>query len=312
VAHRAEFAGRLMAGGLPGDTPVVAVRWGTRPDQRTVRTTLASLGTVELDPPVTIVIGRVAGLDLAWFESRPLFGRKVVVTRARSQASGLVERLRALGAETVEVPTIEFTDPADGGEGLRRAVSRLDSYDWVVFTSANTVERLLAEVPDARRFGPARIAAVGRATAAALGRARLVADLVPDRFVAEGLLEAFPPGPGRVLLPRAADARDVLPDGLAARGYEVDVVDAYRTVVAHPDAATLAAAAGADAITFTSSSTVTNFLAVAGRARVPGVVACIGPITARTAEEAGLHVDLVAEESSVDALADGLARRIGR
>jgi len=311
VAHRGEIAGRLMAGGLPGDTPVVAVRWGTRPDQRTVRTTLASLRELDLDPPVTIVIGKVAALDLAWFESRPLFGRRVVVTRARSQVSGLLERLRALGAETIEVPSIEIVDAADGGAGLRRAVGRLASYDWVVFTSANAVERVLAEVPDARRFGTARIAVVGRATAAALARARLVADLVPERFVAESLLASFPDGPGRVLVPRAADARDVLPEGLVARGFEVDVVDAYRTVPAHPDPAVLDAAAGADAITFTSSSTVTNFLAVAGRQRVPGIVACIGPITARTAEEAGLVVDVVAEESSVESLAEGLARRIG-
>jgi len=312
VAHRGAIAERLMAGGLPGDTPVVAVRWGTRADQRTLRTTLAGLGAVELEPPVTIVVGKVAGLDLGWFETRPLFGRRIVVTRARSQASGLLERLRAQGAETVEVPTIEIADPADGGERLRRAVGRLGSYDWVVFTSANAVERVLAEIPDARRFGAARIAAVGRATAAALERARLVADLVPGRFVAEGLLEVFPPGPGRVLLPRAADARDVLPDGLVSRGYDVDIVDAYRTVAAHPEPALLEAAAGADAITFTSSSTVTNFLAVAGRQRVPAVVACIGPITARTAEDAGLHVDVVAEESSVESLVDALARRIGR
>jgi len=312
VAHRAEIARRLMAAGLAADTPVVAVRWGTRPDQLTIRTTLASLGGIELDPPVTIVIGRVAGLNLAWFESRPLFGRRVVVTRARHQVSGLVERLRALGAGIIEIPTIEIVDAADGGERLRQAVAQLASYDWVVFTSANAVERVLAEVPDARRFGGARIAAVGRATAAALGRARLVADLVPERFVAEGLLDVFPSGPGRVLLPRAAEARDVLPEGLVARGFVVEVVDAYRTVAANPDPALLDAAAEADAITFTSSSTVTNFLAVAGRQRVPAVVACIGPITARTAEEAGLGVDVIAEESSVDALADGLARRIGR
>jgi len=270
------------------------------------------LGAAELEPPVTIVVGKVAGLDLAWFETRPLFGRRIVVTRARSQASGLLERLRAQGADTLEVPTIEIADPADGGERLRWAVGRLASYDWVVFTSANAVDRVLAEIPDARRFGAARIAAVGRATAAALERARLVADLVPERFVAEGLLDVFPPGPGRVLLPRAADARDVLPDGLVSRAYEVDIVDAYRTVPAHLDPAVLDAAAGADAITFTSSSTVTNYLAVAGRQRVPALVACIGPITARTAEDAGLHVDVMAEESSVESLVDALTRRIGR
>ena len=309
VTHRARIAERLMGGGLPPGTPVAAVRWGTRPDQRTTRTTLGGLGAEPLEPPVTMVVGAVAGLDLGWWELRPLFGRRIVVTRAREQASELAGRLRDLGAETIEVPTITIEGPADGGAALRAAAGRLGGYDWVVLTSANAVERLLAEVSDARAFGPARLAAVGATTAAALARRGLVADLVPDRFVAEALLEVFPLGPGRVLLPRAAAARDVLPEGLADKGWAVDVVEAYRTVPAQPSDAVLEAAATADAVTFASSSAVTNFLAVA-RA-VPPVVACIGPITARTAEEAGLKVDVVAEESTVGSLVDALARRIG-
>ncbi|MDP9387949.1 MAG: uroporphyrinogen-III C-methyltransferase, partial [Actinomycetota bacterium] len=179
VAHRADFVPRLVAGGLAEDTPVLAVRWGTRPDQRSVRTTLADLPHAELEPPVTMVIGRVAGLDLGWFERRPLFGRRVVVTRTRQQAPELARRLAAAGAVAVEVPTIAVVDPADGGGALREAAARLASYDWVAFTSANAVERLLALVPDARAFGPARVAAVGPGTADALARARLVPDLVP-------------------------------------------------------------------------------------------------------------------------------------
>jgi uroporphyrinogen III methyltransferase/synthase len=306
VAHRTEIAERLLAAGLAGDTPVAAVSWGTRPEQRTVRTTLASLGTVDLDPPATIVIGQVAGLDLGWFEARPLFGVRVVVTRAREQASELSARLRDLGALPIEVPAIQIAEPADDGAGLRAALASLASYDWVVFTSVNTVERVLREVQDARRFGPARIAAIGPGTADALRGRSLMADLVPERFVGEALVEAFPTGSGRVLLPRAAVARDVVPDGLRAKGWQVDVVEAYRTVPA-PSPASVPEA---DAITFTSSSTVTNFLALG--LPVPAVVACIGPVTAQTAEEHGLKVDVVADEHTIEGLVSALRNRLGR
>ena len=309
VAHRAEIAGRLQRGGLAPDTPVAAVQWGTRPGQRTVRTTLSGLGDAVLEPPATIVVGAVAALDLAWYEARPLFGRRVVVTRAREQSADAVAALRDVGAEVVELPVIEFADPADGGAALREVVARLGSYEWVVFTSANAVHRVLALVRDARDFGAARLAVVGAKTAEALAAHGLVADLVPGRFVAEALLEAWPAGTGTVLLPRAEVARDVLPEGLRARGWRVEVVDAYRTVAARPSEAEWAAAAGADAIMFTSSSTVANYLAVTDR--VPPVVACIGPVTARAAEAAGLRVDVVADESTVESLVAALARTLG-
>jgi uroporphyrinogen III methyltransferase/synthase len=310
VAHRAEIARRLMAGGLDPATPAVAVTWGTRADQTTVRTTLAGLCDVPLEPPATIVIGAVAGMDLAWFECRPLFGRRVVVTRAREQASRLSERLADLGAEPIEVPAIQIADPADGGEGLRAGADRLaaGAYGWVVFTSPRAVERLVPLLRDARAFGATQIAAIGTGTAGELARHGLVADLVPPEFVAESLVEVWPAGSGRVLVPRAAVARDVLPAGLQAKGWTVEVVEAYRTVAARPDPATLAAAAGADAITFTSSSTVTNYLAVAGRAAVPPFVACIGPVTAATARAAGLEVDVVAGEHSVEGLIAALRK----
>ena len=297
VAHRAEIAARLQAGGLPASTPVAAVRWGTRPGQRTVRTTLGQLGEVTLEPPVTIVIGEVAGLDLRWFEGRALFGRRVVVTRARAQASSLVEKLRALGAETIELPTIEI---------VGHDVTGLDpaSYDWVVFTSVNAVERVFASIRDARAFGAAQVAAVGPGTAAALGTGGVVADLVPPSAVAEALVEAFPAGAGRVLLPQAAAARPVLADGLRAKGWSVDVLEAYRTVPARPSDDALAAAAKADAIAFTSSSTVTSWLALG--ATLPPVVACIGPVTAATAAEHGVPVTVVASEHTVDGLVEAL------
>jgi uroporphyrinogen III methyltransferase/synthase len=316
VAHRGAIAARLLAGGLAPDTPVAAVRWGTRAQQATVRTRLVDLGSVPLEPPVTMVIGPVAGLDLAWFERRPLFGRRVVVTRARGDASTLSERLRAAGAEVVELPTIAFADPADGGVALRQAAAELSagSFEWVVFTSPRAVERLVPLLRDARAFGQTQVAAIGPGTGAALAAYSVVADVIPSEFVAEALVEAFPHAVDacshRVLLPRAAVARDVLPEGLAAKGWTVEVVEAYRTEVAPVDPTALAAAAAADAVTFTSSSTVTNFVAAAP-GLVPRFAACIGPVTAATARAAGFHVDVVASEHSIDGLVDALIGALG-
>jgi uroporphyrinogen III methyltransferase / synthase len=311
VAHRAEIAERLVAGGLAPSTPVVAVRWGTRPVQRTVRTTLADLGATPLEPPVTLVIGAVAGLDLRWYEDRPLFGRRVVVTRARGAASTLSSRLRELGAAPVELPTIRIDPPADGGASLARAAIDLAAgrYEWIVFTSANAVGPLLDLLPDVRSIGTTRIAAIGPGTAAELGARSLRPDLLPERSVSEGLLEVWPrPGEQRraVLLPRAAIARDALPAGIAAAGWEVDVVEAYRTGREPVSDEALAEVAGADAICFTSASTVENFLAVAGPAAVPPVVACIGPVTAKRAVGAGLEVAVVADPHTIDGLVDAL------
>jgi uroporphyrinogen III methyltransferase/synthase len=315
VAKRAEIAGRLMAGGLPAETPVAAITWGTRPEQRTCRTTLGRLAGEAIESPAVMLIGAVASLDLPWYEQRPLFGKRIIVTRAREQASGLVERLHELGAATVELPVIHIGEPADGGQALRAAAGRVRDYDWVAFTSANAVSRFfaaLAEVgADSRALGGRRVAAIGPGTADALAAVGVRADLVPERFVAESLLEAFPDGPGRVLLPRAAVARDALPAGLAERGWAVDVVEAYRTAIGRPAPEALAAAATAHAVTFTSSSTVTNYLEVAGDLPVPPVVACIGPITADTARAAGLTVEVVAAEHTIEGLVTALIEAFG-
>jgi uroporphyrinogen III methyltransferase/synthase len=316
VAKRDEITRRLMAGGLPADTPVAAITWGTRPEQHTCRTTLGRLAGEPIDSPAVMLIGGVATLDLPWYEDRPLFGKRIVVTRAREQASDLVGRLHELGAATVELPVIEIGEPADGGTALRAAAGRVGEYDWVAFTSANAVSRFFAALgdvgADTRALGGRRVAAIGPGTAEALAAAGVRADLVPERFVAESLLEAFPDGPGRVLLPRAAVARDALPAGLTDRGWTVDVVEAYRTSVATPAPEALAGAASAHAVTFTSSSTVTNYLAVAGTVPVPPVVACIGPITADTARSAGLHVDVVAPEHTIEGLVQALVEHFDR
>lgn len=304
VARIGRICERLIAAGRPVDTPAAAVMWGTRPEQRTVRATLGTIADHPLDPPATIVIGAVAGLDLAWYENRPLFGRTVVVTRARAQASTFVAGLRQLGATTVEIPAIRIEDPGDGGAALGAAVAQLSSFDWVVVTSPNGARRLLDVCRDARAFGAARVAAIGPGTADVLAEGNVVADLVPERFVAEGLLEVFPEGDGRVLLARAAEARDVLPEGLRAKGWDVEVVEAYRTVQGRPTVEDLQAVAAADIVTFTSSSTVRNFLAVCDV--VPPVVACIGPITAATAREHGLHVDVEAEVHTIEGLLEAL------
>ena len=311
VAHRDQIASKLIAGGLDPSTPVLAVRWGTRPEQRSVRVRLDELAATPLEPPVTMVIGAVAGLDLDWYETRPLFGRRIVVTRARAQASNLAAQLRDLGARPVEVPAIRIEGPSDGGEGLRRAAEALadGAYSWVVFTSANAVEALMELVPDSRALADTCVAAVGPATAEALRRYRIVADLVPDRQDADALLEAFPDPPAAgagVLLPRAAEGREVLPLGLAAAGWDVDLVEAYRTVREPAGPETLSAVSGADAICFTSSSTVTGFLEACGPGAVPPVVVCIGPATAETARDAGITVDAVASPHTVEGLVSAL------
>jgi uroporphyrinogen III methyltransferase / synthase len=311
----ADIAARLVAGGRSPETPVAAVRNGTRADQRTVRGTLATVADAGVRAPAAIVVGDVAGLDLAWFESRPLFGRTVVVTRAREQASELRLRLEGLGAEVIELPAIAI-------EPVPFDLPDVGRYRWLVFTSANGVaaffNRGLAPAElDARALGGLRIAVIGPGTARALTARGVRPDLLPERFVAESLLEAFPPPSTRgerVLVARAEQARDVLPAGLSERGYEVDVLPVYRTVTATPEPAALerVRTGGVDALTFTSSSTVTNLCDLLGAVPAPQpLVASIGPVTSKTAKERGLRVDVEATEHTIDGLVDAVLRALG-
>ncbi len=313
-----DIARALVAGGRDAGTPVAAVRFGTRPEQRTLRATLGTIADAGVKSPSAIVVGDVAGLDYGWFEQRALFGRTVVVTRAREQASELRSRLEALGASVLELPSIRLA-PVDF------TVPDLARYGWFVFTSANGVDAFFDRglVPaglDARALAPGRVAAIGPGTAAALGRRGLRADLVPERFVAESLLDAFPaPGassPARVLLARAETARDVLPEGLTAQGYEVDVLAVYRTEPVLPDAEMLARVrtpGAVDAITFTSSSTVNNFCdAVEPLADPQPAVISIGPVTSETARARGLRVDVEADPHTIDGIVEALVRKLAQ
>jgi uroporphyrinogen III methyltransferase/synthase len=317
--HRAEVARRLLAGGLPAETPVLAVHKGTEPGQSVVRTTLAGLPEAQLEPPVTIVVGEVASLDLAWFHPEPpgpLAGKTVVVTRAPHQAGALSAKLRERGARVLEVPAVEIAPPADGGDGLARAASALRAgrYTWVAFTSANAVEALLGLLPDIRALGATKVAAVGPATSEALLRYRVVADLVPEQHRAAGLLAAFPPPSGQVLLPQAAGARPELAAGLRQLGWEVHVVEAYRTVPREIPKAQLVAAQRADAICFASPSALESYMdqAAAAGAGLPAMVACIGPSTAAAALSRGLEVSVEAGEHSAAGLTEALTEALGK
>lgn len=244
---------------------------------------------------------------------RPLEGRTVLITRALDQVGDLADGLADLGATVLAVPTIAIADPADGGAALRTAAASVDTYDWVIVTSPNGADRLLAALSSAAR--PRRIAAIGPGTARRLRSGGLEPDLVPARSSGEGLLAEFsdrPPGGGRVLLARAAVARDVVPDGLRARGWVVDVVEAYRTIVPVPQDTDLSRVRQADTVVFTSSSTVRNFVAMFGAAAAPGTVCTISPVTSATARALGLTVTVEATDHTIPGVLAALAARSPR
>ncbi|HLJ15112.1 MAG TPA: uroporphyrinogen-III C-methyltransferase [Bryobacteraceae bacterium] len=313
-----DIAAAVIAGGRPAETPAMAVRWGTRPDQQTITGTLSNLADridqAGMKPPATVIFGEVVALrdKLNWYERLPLFGQRIVVTRDRRQAADLAEPLRLLGAEVVEMPTIEIRPPTDAGP-LEEAIAHLEMYDWLIFTSANGVgfflEKLDRSARDLRSLR-ARLCAIGPGTRKALEDLHLKVDRMPEQYIAESLIAAFAAddlNQKRILLPRAAVARDTVPKELSRRGAQVDVVEAYRTVIPE-NAATQArevfgGARKPDWITFTSSSTVKNFVESAGRDALAGVrIASIGPVTSGTARSAGLVVDTEADPHTMDGL----------
>jgi uroporphyrinogen III methyltransferase/synthase len=319
VKRLEQNAASLIAAGRDPEEPAAAIERGTWPGQRTVSATLGTIAeAVEREAvkaPALVVVGEVAKRreQLAWLERRPLHGRRVVVTRARAQASGLAATLRGLGAEVIELPAIRI-EPRIESEEVRKAAGAIGTYELVCLTSPNGV-RLLFEAMesaglDARALAGVTVAAIGPGTARALAERGVPADVIPQRFVAEGLIEALEDeeiAGARVLVARAAEARDVLPDALRERGAEVDVVALYETVREQPGDEEIEAAQSADYVTFTSSSTVTNLTEALGD-RFPrnARIVSIGPITSETARAAGLDVAVEADRHDVDGLLEAL------
>ncbi len=328
VGRLAEISSELISAGRDPETPVACVRWGTRPEQRTVTGTLENIAEkvaeANLKPPAITVVGDVVALrdeGLDWYERRPLFGRRVVVTRARAQAGELSRELEALGAKVFEFPTIEIQPPKDFGP-LDEEIRELDSFDWIVFTSVNGVEafveRLWHHGLDLRSVPQrAKVAAIGPATAHRVEEVGLRVDVTPEEYRAEALIEAlegdFLEGK-RVLIPRAKVAREILPEKLREAGAEVIVPPAYESVPSSEGKERLEELlenGEIDCVTFTASSTVENFVRAFGEEEsarlLSGIrVACIGPITAETAGKYGIGVDVEAGEYTIPGLVDAV------
>ncbi len=322
------IAREMMANGTRKDLPVALIRWATTGRQQTLVGTLENIAervTAEgFAAPAIAVFGEVVALreDLNWFEDRPLSGKRIVVTRTRAQAGVLTEQLRALGADVIELPTIRIEPPTDV-RAFAELVQDAHAYDWIVFTSVNGVNAFFdlfyKLYDDAREIGGARIAAIGPATAQRIKDFRMHVDLQPEEFVAESLAREFKKQGGvenlRILIARAEKARDLLPRELSALGAIVDEGFAYRTAPETRDdigARRRLLEEGADLITFTSSSTVENFLALGLPWPAKMQVASIGPITSKTAREGGLEVAVEARRHDIPGLVEAIQKFFSR
>ncbi|HEY2475352.1 MAG TPA: uroporphyrinogen-III C-methyltransferase [Candidatus Cybelea sp.] len=329
TANLPEIVSELLARGLSAQTPVAVVQEGTRPAQRTVTATLATICDEvvreKIGAPAVVVVGRVVGLrsQLRWFDSGALFGKRVLITRAGEQSAAFAGALLGRGAEPILAPAIAIEALADA-TASDDVFAELSSYAWLVFTSQNGVDaffaRLAARGGDARRIGATKVAAIGERTAERLRANGVVADLVPPVFVGEEVARAIIAQSAqgdRVLLYRALEARDVLPKMLSDAGRPVTIVAGYRTVVPQ-DPAYAEKVARADVLTFTSASTVRGFVALLGERLSPAeaargrCVACIGPITANAAAQAGLKVDVVASVFTTQGLLEALEANFAR
>jgi len=317
VKNLPQIVASLIEHGKSPGTPTALIRWGTTPDQRTLTGTLETIVRLarerKFSPPSIFVVGEVVTLRdrLSWFENRPLFGRGVVITRPEAQAESFAALLEERGARVIHFPVIRIAEPEDFS-GLDRALMNLPDYAWIVFTSANGVrhffQRLRERGGDVRDLRGIQIATIGPASAAAVEARGIPVDLIPGEYISEGVVKAFANMDlkgKRVLLPRAAEARDVIPEGLAVRGAAVDVVTAYRTVRSdrtREELETIFAEGKADVVTFTSPSTVHHFLDILGgpESLPPELrIACIGPITAAAARKAGLTIHIHQEEYTI-------------
>jgi uroporphyrinogen III methyltransferase/synthase len=328
VKNIAQIVESLTVHGKSPATPAALIRQGTTPQQEIIAGTLGTI--VELaqarkfSPPAILVVGKVVDLHntLQWFDSKPLFGKGIVITRPERQADDLANLLISEGAYPIHFPTIKIVPPKDWHK-LDAAMEALTSYDWLIFTSANGVqfffERLREKNKDIRDLKGIKICCIGPATARQIEDRGIKVDLVPEQFIAEGILQSFAAMDlkGRkILIPRAAKARDVLPEGLKKLGAIVDVVSAYQTVNSgkkKDELATMIYDNKVDVITFTSSSTVTNFVEIMGRdftlpAHID--VACIGPVTEAAAKKAGFKIDIQQEEYTMEGLVQSLINHV--
>jgi len=318
---------KLVTHGRNPETPCALIRWGTTPEQKVLTGTLANIEArmreAGFKPPALIVVGEVVGLRerLNWFENKPLFGKRIVVTRSRTQASRLSALIEELGGEALEVPTIEIV-PNPDMKPLQRAFTQLESFDWLIFTSVNAVKIFLDQLcsagGDIRDLKDVSIVAIGPATCEVLSQKGLRVDYVPEEYRAEGIVELLQgrvQTGDRVLIPRARGARNVIPAILGDWGADVTEVHIYeaRPASIRPEHRDMITAGRVDAITFTSSSTVNNFVKMIGEDGVRNIdritkVACIGPITAETARRQGFTVDAVASEYTIPGLVDALVK----
>lgn len=317
VANLPQIVAKLLEHGRNPATPAALIRWGTKPEQEVFITTLADAPNVNVRPPAIFVVGEVVNLreQLKWFDTRPLFGKKILVTRARAQASKLSRALKNFGATVIECPTIKIAEPSDNFRQLDAAIKTLRGFDWLIFTSANGVEkffdRLKVHGLDTRALGGVQVAAIGSATADKLSSVGITADVVPKDFVAESLVDALKNSVAdkKILIARAEVARDVLPQSLKNFGAEVTVVPAYQTVSETPAQIDFDAI---DLVTFTSSSTVKNFAAAYGVDALKKIpCAAIGPITAQTLETFDVTPAVVSEKFTIDGLVEAIENFYG-
>ncbi|MDO8784996.1 MAG: uroporphyrinogen-III C-methyltransferase [Syntrophales bacterium] len=324
VKNLPHIVSSLIRHGKDEDTPAALIRWGTTPDQETLAFPLKDIVKKAEErrflPPAVLVVGQVVSLrdTLNWFEKKPLLGKGVVITRPEAQAHEFAALLREQGARVIHLPVIEIVPPADI-HALDRAIEGLEKYHWIIFTSANGVDfffkRLREKERDIRDLKGIKICSIGPATGARVEKLGIRVDLVPETFISEGIVAAFAGLDVRgqkFLLPRAEQARDVIPQGLSELGASVDVVTAYRTVNSGRKKDELEALINkgkVDIVTFTSSSTVTNFLEIMGKDFVlpPKIkIACIGPVTAKTVRKAGLPVDIMQEQYTIPDLVEAM------
>jgi uroporphyrinogen III methyltransferase/synthase len=325
MTNLAHICEKLIEHGRDPETPVAVIRWGTTPFHRSITGNLSNIAELVkqqgFKPPAIIVIGTVVALrdQLNWFERLPLLGRRILVTRTRAQSSELVRLLERRGAGCVECPAIEVRQPEDL-EQLDTAIEKLQTFDWIIFSSPNAVKyflnRLFEKGNDIRSLGSARIACVGASTADCVREYHLNVDLVPRSFRAEGLVEEFEKLDMKgknILIPRAKKAREILPQGLEAMGANVTIATTYETVTPElrQDVVEILRDEDVDVLTFTSSSTVKNFFKMVpsdlrDRILSKAKIACICPVTAKTAENQGLTIDIQPEKSTIKDMVDAI------